>query len=179
MRRDFCYLAFWGDVSLYFHWCSPSTSHHNQHRPMLEACSMGGCPHAHEQLVPCSEDCSSWGIPARGSSRRNFINSTGHLFSEWVRGANTMVARKLCYKRHALVIPIIYYAICLIPWLKLGKICAPKDCFGVSGCAFTELDLDTRTTSRQPTDSALQNELASQPRLYCALTIYLDRMHAI
>lgn len=179
MRRDFCYLAFWGDVSLYFHWCSPSTSITINTAQCLRLALWVVARMPTNSLCLAAPDCSSWGIPARGSSRRNFINSSGHLFSEWVRGANTMVARKLCYKSHALVIPIIYYAICLIPWLKLGKICAPKDCFGVSGCAFTELDLDTRTTSRQPTDSALQNELASQPRLYCALTIYLDRMHAI
>ena len=122
-------------------------------------------------LCLAAPDCSSWGIPARGSSHRNFVNSNGQLFYEWVRRSNAMVARKLCYKSHTCVIPIIQ-ATCLIH-LRLyymGRICAPKDCFGVSGCAFTKLDLDTRTTRRQPADSALQNELASQPRLFCALT---------
>ena len=46
-------------------------------------------------LALFAPDCSSWGIPARGSSKRSYINSAGNLFSEWVRSANTMVARSL------------------------------------------------------------------------------------
>ncbi len=46
-------------------------------------------------LSVMAPDCSSWGIPARGSSKRNFINSSGQIFSAWVRGANTMVSRNL------------------------------------------------------------------------------------
>ena len=46
-------------------------------------------------LTLFAPDCSSWGIPARGSSKRSYINSAGNLFSEWVRSANTMVARSL------------------------------------------------------------------------------------
>lgn len=37
-------------------------------------------------LSVMAPDCSSWGIPARGSSKRNFINSTGQLFSAWYHG---------------------------------------------------------------------------------------------
>ena len=40
-------------------------------------------------------DCSSWGVPARGTSCRNFMNVAGNLFLEWVRGANKMISRFL------------------------------------------------------------------------------------
>ena len=40
-------------------------------------------------------DCSSWGVPARGTSCRNFINVAGNLSLEWVRGANKMISRFL------------------------------------------------------------------------------------
>ena len=46
-------------------------------------------------LVLAAPDCSSWGIPARGTSLRNFVNSHGNLFLPWVRRSSTMVSRHL------------------------------------------------------------------------------------
>lgn len=40
-------------------------------------------------------DCSSWGIPSRGTSWRNFVNVAGNLFLPWIRGANMMISRFL------------------------------------------------------------------------------------
>ena len=40
-------------------------------------------------------DCSSWGIPSRGTSWRNFVNVAGNLFLPWIRGANVMISRFL------------------------------------------------------------------------------------
>ena len=40
-------------------------------------------------------DCSSWGIPSRGTSLRNFINAAGNVCNSWVKGANLQVSRNL------------------------------------------------------------------------------------
>lgn len=46
-------------------------------------------------LFLAAPDCSSWGVPARGTSKRNYINANGDLRLEWVSKSNTMVSRKL------------------------------------------------------------------------------------
>ena len=46
-------------------------------------------------LLLAGPDCSSWGVPARGTSMRNFVNIEGNLFLAWVRGSSTMVSRFL------------------------------------------------------------------------------------
>ncbi|CAJ1402925.1 unnamed protein product [Effrenium voratum] len=38
-------------------------------------------------------DCSSWGIPARGTSLRSEINFGGNRALKWIQGANKMVSR--------------------------------------------------------------------------------------
>ena len=42
-------------------------------------------------------DCSSWGIPARGTSLRSEINFGGNRALKWIQGANKMVSRTLGY----------------------------------------------------------------------------------
>lgn len=46
-------------------------------------------------LGHCAPDCSSWGIPSRGTSLRNFINVAGNMFLPWIQGANMQVSRWL------------------------------------------------------------------------------------
>ena len=50
-------------------------------------------------LLLAGPDCSSWGVPARGTSLRNWINIHGNQYLGWVRGSSTMVSRLLglCY----------------------------------------------------------------------------------
>ena len=48
-----------------------------------------------ESLVHFAPDCSSWGIPARSTSIRNYVNPAGNVFLPWIRGANLMVSRIL------------------------------------------------------------------------------------
>ena len=43
----------------------------------------------------CGPDCSSWGIPARGTSKRSPINPLGCQFYEFVKRGNCMVSRPL------------------------------------------------------------------------------------
>ena len=40
-------------------------------------------------------DCSSWGVPSRGTSWRTYVNFAGNIFLPWVRGANLQVSRFL------------------------------------------------------------------------------------
>ena len=40
--------------------------------------------------------CSSWGIPNRGTSQRDYINWAGAQYLPYVAGANMMISRKLC-----------------------------------------------------------------------------------
>lgn len=53
---------------------------------------MNLCPMGFTLFAP---DCSSWGIPARGTSMRSFINAEGHTAYEFVSKGNLMVSRKL------------------------------------------------------------------------------------
>lgn len=46
-------------------------------------------------LVHLAPDCSSWGIPSRGTSLRNFVNVAGNVFLPWIQGANEMIAKYL------------------------------------------------------------------------------------
>lgn len=46
-------------------------------------------------MVMMGPDCSSWGVPARGTSLRSPINCYGNLFLDWVRRSNCMVSRTL------------------------------------------------------------------------------------
>ena len=48
-----------------------------------------------DSLGHLAPDCSSWGIPSRGTSLRNFVNVAGNVFLPWVQGANQMVSRNL------------------------------------------------------------------------------------
>ena len=48
-------------------------------------------------------DCSSWGVPSRGTSLRNYINAAGNIGNSWVKGANVQVSRNLSsYIRYCL-----------------------------------------------------------------------------
>ena len=38
-------------------------------------------------------DCSSWGVPARATSMRNFNNPHGRAGLDWVSSGTTMVSR--------------------------------------------------------------------------------------
>ena len=48
-----------------------------------------------DSLVMMAPDCSSWGVPSRGTSRRNFINSYGNVFLQWIQSSNCMFSRCL------------------------------------------------------------------------------------
>ena len=45
-------------------------------------------------------DCSSWGVPARGTSKRSPINVFGNIFLQWVQDSGCMVARRHACTRH-------------------------------------------------------------------------------
>jgi|OrbCmetagenome_4_1107370.scaffolds.fasta_scaffold163478_1 hypothetical protein len=47
-------------------------------------------PNAMNVLAP---DCGSWGVPARGTSRRNWMNFVGMVNFDFVRRGNQMVSR--------------------------------------------------------------------------------------
>ena len=49
-------------------------------------------------IVTLGCDCSSWTVPARGTSMRNFLNPYGNVFLEWVRKSNCMVSRNLVWE---------------------------------------------------------------------------------
>ena len=51
-------------------------------------------------IVTMGCDCSSWTVPARGTSMRNYINAHGNIFLRWVRSSNSMVSRKLICMYH-------------------------------------------------------------------------------
>ena len=40
-------------------------------------------------------DCSSWGVPARYTSMRNFVNPYGRMGNDWVESNNCLVSRTL------------------------------------------------------------------------------------
>ena len=45
-------------------------------------------------------DCGSWGIPARHTSGRSYINPMGCLFKKWITGNNMLVSRTLGCKQY-------------------------------------------------------------------------------
>ena len=58
------------------------------------------CMHMHPNSIGMmGPDCSSWGLPARGSSWRSPINIFGNVFSDWVRRSTSMVSRNLFGKK--------------------------------------------------------------------------------
>ena len=65
-------------------------------------------------------DCSSWGLPARGSSMRSPININGYVLSDWVRRSSVMVTRFLCLKLSA--IPFGFIESMALPMLTLRTI---------------------------------------------------------
>ena len=48
-----------------------------------------------DSLPLAAPGCSSWGLPARGTSRRSSINPCGNVFLQWVRESNCMMSRNL------------------------------------------------------------------------------------
>ena len=46
-------------------------------------------------ILVCGPDCSSWGLVARASSGRNFVNPNGYMQSDWVSRNNVLVSRTL------------------------------------------------------------------------------------
>ena len=48
-----------------------------------------------DSLGHFAPDCSSWGMPARGTSLRSFLNWQGNVHLAWVQRANQQVARNL------------------------------------------------------------------------------------
>lgn len=44
-------------------------------------------------LAMFAPDCSSWGVPARGTSLRSAINVFGNVFLSWVNRSGCMVSR--------------------------------------------------------------------------------------
>ena len=47
-------------------------------------------------LLLAAPDCGSWGLPARGTSLRSFINVHGRVGLQWIQNAACMVSRMLC-----------------------------------------------------------------------------------
>ena len=52
---------------------------------------------APDSLFMAAPDCSSWGVPSRGTSMRNFINAAGNVFLDWVKSSNCMMSRFSSY----------------------------------------------------------------------------------
>ena len=48
-----------------------------------------------ESVCLMGPDCSSWGLPARGTSQRNYMNSLGAVHLKWVSDSNVTISRKL------------------------------------------------------------------------------------
>lgn len=42
-------------------------------------------------------DCSSWGVPSRGTSWRTYLNASGNVMNGWVQSGNLQVSRSLSY----------------------------------------------------------------------------------
>ena len=48
-----------------------------------------------ESVCLMGPDCSSWGLPARGASQRNYMNSLGAVHLNFVNDSNVTISRKL------------------------------------------------------------------------------------
>ena len=48
-------------------------------------------------FVHMAPDCSSWGVPSRGTSWRTSLNVAGNILNGWVRDSNIQVSRPLSY----------------------------------------------------------------------------------
>ena len=59
-------------------------------------------------FVHLAPDCSSWGVPARGTSTSSYINPNGNLFNEWVRFANQHLSRFLSYSFWSVLFEIFF-----------------------------------------------------------------------
>ena len=75
-----------------------------------------------DSLVHFAPDCSSWGVPSRGSSLRNYINVNGNVFSQWVRGANQQISRTLSLSIALILYRSIFDINLKIIYMKFSKI---------------------------------------------------------
>ena len=62
---------------------------------LAKACLVGSHELLPDGLVLCGPDCSSWGVPARSSSGRSYVNPYGRMSIQWVSGNNAIIARRL------------------------------------------------------------------------------------
>lgn len=53
-------------------------------------------------IASMGPDCSSWGLPARGTSLRSLINIHGNVLNGWVQRSSTMISRLLTCIHHGL-----------------------------------------------------------------------------
>lgn len=108
-------------------------------------------------IVTLGCDCSSWTVPARGTSMRNFINPNGNLFLQWVRKSNCMVSRNLVWEvkwrnlSWDQITSII--SLCGVLFEKLGTCqhsnsLKSKDYFGMSTLCSGEFSLCCGTTTK-------------------------------
>ena len=66
-------------------------------------------PESPDALNVVGPDCSSWGVPARSSSMRSYINPYGRLGNAWVTSNTALVGRKLgCHYIFANVFVLIW-----------------------------------------------------------------------
>ena len=107
-------------------------------------------------------DCSSWGVPARGTSKRSPINVFGNIFLQWVQDSGCMVARRHACTRH--------------PSMGCGTIMSytsdqrlPEDCITYIGHSFPECTVGLGTATWVTSWKTSTVWLALQPRVLCVL----------
>ena len=102
---------------------------------------------APNSMVWMGPDCSSWGLPARGTSWRSYINCFGNLERDWVRRSNCMVSRPLDMTH------------------TLTSVSAPEDRAALLGHDGEELCMGPGATARVRAGALLEVQLAGQPCL--------------
>lgn len=78
------------------------------------------CEEAVNLFGPC---CSSWGMPARSTSQRNYVNAYGAMHLGFVMEANVTMARFPNSSERTVYIPCLRVALLLVEKLRLTLVC--------------------------------------------------------
>ena len=90
-------------------------------------------------LVHFTPDCSSWGLPARGTSLRSFTNVSGNVFLPWVQSATCMVTRTVS-------LLVTFWDVLGVVWFALRKETA-EDHISNSSLSCKKFSLDAGAAS--------------------------------